>query len=135
MYLKIILLCKKDISKKSMIKFEDTSVFNLLTAAFFWCVILQRTWNLNKSSWKPMKVFYFLSTFTHWNHSLWIRRYCLSRYAFSEMHAETYALQCVPWYFSILLHSARIAVKKGCDVFSYLYSSKGHSLNIIIIFY
>lgn len=79
-----------------MIKFDDTSVFNLLTATFFWCVILQRTWNLNKSSLKPKKVLSSLSTFTHWNRSLRIWSVCW------DMHSMRCMQRCMHYNVSLL---------------------------------
>lgn len=111
-----------------MIKFDDTSVFNLLTATFFWCVILQRTWNLNKSSLKSKKVLSFLSTFTHWNRSLRIWNVCC------DMHSVRCMQRRMHYNVSLstsALLSARIAVKKGCDVFSYLYSSRRHKTQVL----
>ena len=111
-----------------MIKFDDTSVFNLLTATFFWCVILQRTWNLNKSSLKPKKLLSFLSTFTQWNRSLRIWN------VFCDMHSVRCVQRCMHYNGSLstsALLSARIVVKKGCDVFSYLYSSRRHKTQVL----
>lgn len=111
-----------------MLKFDDTSVFNLLTATFFWCVILQRTWNLNKSLLKPKKVLSFLSTFRHWNHSLWIWSVCW------DMHSVRCMQRLMHYNVSLstsAILSARIAVKKGCDVFSYLYSSRRHKTQVL----
>lgn len=111
-----------------MIKFDDTSVFNLLTATFFWCVILQRTWNLNKSSLKPKEVLSFLSTFTHWNCSLRIWNVCW------DMHSVRCMQRHMHYNVSLIISallSGRIAVKKGCDVFSYLYSSRRHKTQVL----